>query len=62
MKRPIKSFEADADVLRMLARAGRDGKKLGTVCNEALRRFLHEKGYSRKKDLTEPGEDESTTN
>ena len=54
MKRPIKSFEAEADVRRTLARAGKDGKKLGKVCNEALRRFLHEKGYARKKDLTEP--------
>jgi hypothetical protein len=56
MKRRIKSFEADVDVERMLGRAQKDGTKLGKVCNEALRRFLREKGYARKKDLTEPGE------
>ena len=58
MKRPIKSFEADEDVRRMLDRAARDGMKLGKVCNEAVRVFLHEKGYARKKDVTEPREGE----
>lgn len=51
MKRAIKSFEADKDVLRMLERAtGRDGIKLGHICNEAVRRYLHNAGYARKKD------------
>lgn len=53
MKRRIKSFEADADVERMLGRAREDGATLGKVCNEALRRLLREKGYARKKDLIE---------
>lgn len=55
MKRQIKSFEADADVQRMLRRARAEGAKLGGICNEALRRFLREKGYARKKDLAEAG-------
>ncbi|MGH7941196.1 MAG: hypothetical protein ACREFR_09015 [Limisphaerales bacterium] len=56
MKRRIKSFEAEADVGRMLVRAQADGMKLGKMCNEALRRLLREKGYGRKKDLAEPGQ------
>lgn len=51
MKRTIKSFEPDEDVLRMLERTRRDGIKLTFLVNEALRRLLTSKGYARKKDL-----------
>lgn len=51
MKRAIKSFEADKDVERMLERATtQDGIKLGHICNEAIRRYLRNAGYARKKD------------
>jgi hypothetical protein len=63
-KRPMKSFEADPDVGRMLERAcwatiQRSGVKLKVpsglslkvVCNEALRAWLTAKGYARKKEL-----------
>lgn len=53
VKRPIKSFEADKDVERMLARATREGIRLGFLCNEALRRYLRDKGFARKKDLAQ---------
>lgn len=51
MKRNIKSFEADPDVNRMLIRAQRKGIKLGKICNKALRAFLRDKGYAKKRDL-----------
>lgn len=53
MKRAIKTFEAEEDVERMLKRAAEAGIKLGFLCNQALRKHLREKGYARKKDLTE---------
>jgi hypothetical protein len=52
MKRAMKSFEADKDVDRMLVRAvDKDGIKLVHICNRALRKYLREQGYARKKDL-----------
>ncbi len=50
--RTIKSFEPDPDVLRMLQRATEeDGIKLGHIVNVAVRKWLIEKGYARKKEL-----------
>jgi hypothetical protein len=51
MIRNIKTFEAKADVNRMLKRAEKDGIKLVRICNESLREWLTNKGYARKKDL-----------
>lgn len=52
MKRIIKTFEPSEDVLRMLERAERDGIKLTYILNNAARLWLQQKGYARKKDLT----------
>lgn len=49
--RAILSFEAEADVARMIARARKEGIKLGFLCNAALRLHLKEKGFARKKDI-----------
>lgn len=48
-RRQIKTFEADEDVARMLGAASAEGVKLVFLCNEALRRFLTQKGYAKKK-------------
>ena len=48
----MKSFEADDDVARMLARAEQRGVKLVWLANNALRPFLIKMGYARKKDLS----------
>ena len=49
----MQSFQADPDVLRMLERARKDGTSLAWICNKACREWLTEKGYARKKDITE---------
>ena len=49
-KRIIKSFEPDGDVASMLVRAEKDGIKLVFLCNNALRQFLTQRGYGRKRD------------
>lgn len=51
--RTIKSFEPDADVIRMLERAELDGIKLRHIINSGVREWLTKKGYARKKDLVE---------
>ena len=53
MKRDIRSFEAEADVAKMLNRAKADGIKQTFLINEALRHYLTVKGFSRKRDLAE---------
>lgn len=50
-QRQITSFEPDEDVARMLARVRKDGKIKSKVINEALRQFLREAGYARKKEM-----------
>lgn len=50
MKRPITSFEQADDVGVMLRRAKSGGIKVGHLCNEALRRYLTEKGFAHKRD------------
>lgn len=50
-KRPMRSFEADDDVERMLKRAKRKHINIVWICNTAVRKYLIEKGYARKKDL-----------
>jgi hypothetical protein len=51
VKRIIKTFEPEEDVIRMLDRACRDGIKLSHILNNAARCWLRDKGYARKKDL-----------
>lgn len=55
MKRVIKTFEPDPDILKMLARAKVCGVKLTYLCNQALRKYLTESGWSRKGDSTTKG-------
>lgn len=50
-RRNITSFEAEHDVNRMLNRCRSKGKKLGKICNEALRKYLVENGFAGKRDL-----------
>lgn len=50
-QRLMKSFEADWDVDNMLKRAERKRLRLVWICNTAVRQYLTEKGYARKKDL-----------
>lgn len=52
MKRNIKTFEADLDVVRMLDRASKEGIKMTHILNQGARRWLTRKGFSRKKDLS----------
>lgn len=51
LRRDIRSFEADADVGRMLDRASNQGIVQGFLCNKALRKLLSDMGFARKKDL-----------
>jgi len=53
-KRPMASFEMDADVERILARVRSGGVTLVHFMNEAARRLGAEKGYARKKDIAAP--------
>lgn len=50
VKRDIKSFEAEKDVLLMLNKAQRRGVKISWLCNESLRRFLKDQGYGPRKE------------
>lgn len=52
-QRLMKSFEADGDVERMLKRAERKRLRLVWICNTAVRKYLTEQGYARKKDLAQ---------
>ncbi len=52
VKRVIKTFEPDDDVARMLERAERDGIRLKHVLNNSCRKWLSDKGYARKKDVS----------
>jgi hypothetical protein len=49
MSRAVTSFEPESDVRDMLSSAKEDGIKLKFICNQALRPYLIEKGYSRKR-------------
>lgn len=51
-RRPIRSYQAEPDVNRMLVRADREGFSASKVANLAIREWLIAKGFGRKKDTS----------